>query len=71
MPTVYFPFGRAAVGDEVTRGERVAVEFSWVGVDDGDEVSRRGWATLTEAGQVEGRIFFHSGDDSGFWAVPA
>ncbi|MEV6632192.1 hypothetical protein AB0M54_15715 [Actinoplanes sp. NPDC051470] len=45
------------------------VEFSWEGVDEGDEVSGRGWAALTETGEVEGRIFFHNGDDSGFRAV--
>src|SRR4051812_7716488 len=56
---------------EVPRNGRAGVEFSWAGVDEGDEVSGRGWAALTEAGEVEGRVFFHDGDDSWFRAVRA
>jgi hypothetical protein len=56
---------------EVEHVGRAGVEFSWVGTDEGDEVSGRGWATLNEAGEVEGRLFFHQGDDSGFRAVRA
>ena len=54
---------------EAPRDGRAGVEFSWEGMDEGDEVSGRGWVALTEAGEVEGRIFFHNGDDSGFRAV--
>jgi hypothetical protein len=56
---------------EVERVGRAGVEFSSVGTDEGDEVSGRGWAALNEAGEVEGRLFFHNGDVSGFRAVRA
>ncbi|MEV6341937.1 hypothetical protein [Actinoplanes sp. NPDC051851] len=34
-------------------------------------VTGRGWAALAEDGTLDGRIFFHLGDDSGFHAVRA
>lgn len=49
-------------------GQIVRAEFSWSGSDDSDPMSGRGW--LEVAGdQVQGRIFFHLGDESGFTAV--
>lgn len=54
---------------EVVRDGRPGVEFTWEGGDDGDHVTGRGWAVLTGADTLEGRIFFHLGDDSGFQAV--
>ena len=51
------------------RSDRAGVEFSWEGSDEGDEVSGRGWAAVADDGALEGRIFFHDGDDSGFRAV--
>ena len=48
---------------------RAAVEFSWEGTDDGDEVSGRGWAALQDDGSLHGHIYFHLGDDSDFVAV--
>ncbi|GAA0913414.1 hypothetical protein Vau01_052340 [Virgisporangium aurantiacum] len=56
---------------EDTRDGRVRVEFTWEGSDEGDQVSGRGWAALTDDGSLDGRIVFHLGDDSGFHAVPA
>ncbi|WP_229072226.1 hypothetical protein [Actinoplanes sp. DH11] len=53
----------------VERTGRAGVEFSWQGSDEGDEVSGRGWAAVTDDGALEGRIFFHDGADSGFRAV--
>ncbi len=46
-----------------------AVEFSWEGGDgaDGTPLSGRGWAVLDE-GELNGMIFMHLGDDSGFVA---
>jgi len=44
------------------------VEFSWLGSDEGDEVSGRGWAAIGTDGILVGRIFFHQGDHSGFKA---
>ena len=44
------------------------VDFTWVGTDDGDDVSGRGAATLQDDGSLHGHIYFHMGDDSGFRA---
>ncbi|WP_322769481.1 hypothetical protein [Frankia sp. Cr1] len=52
------------------RDGRTAVEFSWDGDDEGDAVSGRGWATLVDDANLEGHVFFHMGDDSGFRAEP-
>ena len=53
----------------VKRSGRAGVEFSWEGIDEGDDVSGRGWAVVANDGVLDGRIFFHNGDDSGFRAV--
>lgn len=47
------------------------VEFSWEGHDDTDPAHVRGWATVANDGTLEGRIYFHMGDDSGFRAMEA
>ena len=52
----------------VERDGRAGIEFSWEGNDEMDRASGRGWATLTADGSLEGRIFFHMGDDSWFRA---
>jgi hypothetical protein len=54
---------------ETTRDGRPCVEFTWEGSDEGDQVTGRGWGTLAEDGTLDGRIFFHLGDDSGFHAI--
>jgi hypothetical protein len=51
------------------RRAALCVEFTWEGSDEGDQVTGRGWAILAEDGTLNGRIFFHLGDDSGFHAV--
>jgi hypothetical protein len=56
---------------EVVRDGRPGVEFTWEGADDGDRVTGRGWAVLTDDDTLDGRIFFHLGDDSGFQATRA
>ena len=53
---------------EVERDGRPGVEFSWEGNDEMDPASGRGWATLAADDSLEGRIFFHMGDDSSFRA---
>lgn len=53
-----------------TRDGRPCVEFTWEGSDEGDPVSGRGFATLTDEDTLNGRIFFHLGDDSAFQALP-
>jgi hypothetical protein len=45
--------------------ERLA--FSWEGADEMDPVSGRGWAIIAD-GQLQGRLDFHEGDESGFVA---
>jgi hypothetical protein len=54
----------------VERDGRAGVEFTWEGADEGDPVSGRGWAALVDDRIVEGRLFFHMGDESGFRAKP-
>jgi hypothetical protein len=50
---------------------RPGAEFSFQGSDEGDEVSGRGRAVLLDDGTLEGHLYFHMGDDSGFRAVAA
>jgi hypothetical protein len=50
------------------RDGRAGVEFTWEGVDEGDQVSGRGWAVLIDDETIEGHLFFHLGDDSAFRA---
>jgi uncharacterized protein YndB with AHSA1/START domain len=42
--------------------------FEWESDDEMDPLNGRGWATINEKGQLEGRFYFHDGDDSGFIA---
>ena len=46
---------------------RERIDFSWEGQDELDPESGRGWAEI-ENGELNGRIFFHQGDDSTFRA---
>ena len=50
-----------------TVGETKRLEFSWEGQDDGDERLGRGWAVVN-SDYLEGRFYFHLGDDSSFKA---
>ncbi|MBM7789341.1 hypothetical protein [Tenggerimyces flavus] len=54
----------------VERDGRVGVEFTWEGVDEGGQVSGRGWAVVVDAGTIEGHVFLHLGEDSSFRAEP-
>jgi hypothetical protein len=49
-----------------TRDSGPIAEFSWEGIDEGDQRSGRGWVKPTHDGGLVGHIFFHNGDDSGF-----
>jgi hypothetical protein len=49
---------------------RTRIEFSWEGHDEGDQISGRGWAAPIDDTTVEGHLFIHMGDDSGFRAKP-
>lgn len=48
-------------------GNTEKVAFSFEGLDEGDQISGRGWATSSKS-HMEGRIFIHLGDDSNFIA---
>lgn len=61
----------AVEGDLDCRFEGARVEFSWVGEDEGDPANGRGWAEVTKDGRLNGRIYFHRGDDSSFVAQRA
>jgi len=50
-----------------TRDTGNLVDFSFRGVDEGDEVCGRGWAEL-DGDKLTGRIAFHQGDESGYVA---
>ena len=54
---------------EATRDGKACVEFTWEGNDEGDPANGRGWAMLTDSRTLNGHIYFHLGDDSGFQAV--
>lgn len=52
---------------ETRRDGKAAVEWTWEGMDEMDECSGRGWATL-KGEELHGMIFFHGGDNSDFVA---
>jgi len=54
----------------IERDGRVGVEFSWDGADERDPANGRGWAVPIDDETVEGHLFPHLGDDSGFRAKP-
>lgn len=66
-----FQFGLVR-GEMACRGTIVnglqRIEFSWVGQDELDPASGRGWAVI-ENEELRGRIFFHLGDDASFRAM--
>lgn len=68
-----FQFGLVQ-GDMDCRVENVGgtswIAFSWEGGDEMDAASGRGWAVMEKDG-LNGRIFFHEGDESGFWGRKA
>ena len=50
------------------RDGKAAVEWTFEGMDKLDPVCGRAWAKLSDSKTLEGRIFLHNGDDSGFSA---
>lgn len=44
------------------------VDFSWNGDDEGEEVSGRGYLTINDK-MMEGKVFFHFGEESKFTAL--
>jgi hypothetical protein len=51
--------------EQITDVERL--EFSWEGSDENDQALGRGWAVLN-GDYLEGRLYFHLGDNSWFKA---
>ena len=49
------------------RDGKPSIEFSWDGHDEDDQVFGRGWAVV-DGDEMNGMIFFHHGDESGFVA---
>jgi len=45
------------------------IDFSWVGDDEGDQVSGRGTATVNDACELAGHLYFLHGDVSSFGVV--
>ncbi|MEZ6130287.1 MAG: hypothetical protein R3C59_16510 [Planctomycetaceae bacterium] len=65
-----FQFGYVHCGIDwraTERGGQPAVEFSFDGMDEMTPTSGRGWAVLN-GDKLDGMIFFHQGDESGFSA---
>ncbi|MEZ6131156.1 MAG: hypothetical protein R3C59_20985 [Planctomycetaceae bacterium] len=65
-----FQFGYVRCGIDWRTTERAgqpAVEFSFDGMDEMTPTSGRGWAVL-DGNTLDGMIFFHQGDESGFTA---
>lgn len=52
---------------EGLRDGQPAVEFSWDGNAEMDDVNGRGWAVL-KGDELHGMLFFHQGDESDFVA---
>ena len=49
-------------------GEKKRLDFTWDGNDEMDSAMGRGWAAV-DGDALEGHIYFHLGDDSGFKAT--
>ena len=66
----YFQFG-VVEGQIDYRIEKIGdverLEFSWEGADENDAALGRGWAVIT-GDHLEGRLYFHLGDNSWFKA---
>tara|TARA_R110002072_G_scaffold302068_1_gene483671 strand:+ start:2311 stop:2640 length:330 start_codon:yes stop_codon:yes gene_type:complete len=65
-----FQFGYVQCGidwQETERNGQTAVEFSFEGMDEMSPTSGQGWAILN-GDTLDGMIFFHQGDESGFTA---
>ena len=79
----YFEFRKDGRGDfqfgyvqgqidwrDVERDGQPAIEFTFEGMDEMTPSSGRGWAII-EGNSLDGMIFFHQGNESGFTAKKA
>lgn len=62
-----FAFG-CVTGNINGTADANAIEFSWQGNDEMDEVDGQGWAEIQPDGSLEGQICFHGGDEANFIA---
>jgi hypothetical protein len=62
-----FAFG-CVTGQIWGRGDTDAIDFSWDGADEMDEVNGDGWAQIQPDGSLTGAILFHNGDEANFSA---
>ena len=51
-----------------TKDGKPCVEFTWEGNDEMDSAMGSGWAVI-DGDEIEGMLFFHRGDESGFRAT--
>ena len=51
-----------------TFGSVELIQFSFIGEDEGDAVSGRGWALIGRDGKLMGKILFYFGEESQFLA---
>jgi hypothetical protein len=58
-----FAFGVVNATMELEYARRIVL-FTWIGFDEGDEVSGSGSAELDDDGTVEIELSFHNGDDA-------
>ena len=66
----YFQFGLVEGGIDFRVekfGSRERLDFSWAGLDENDPCTGRGYVSSNSDG-LEGRIYFHMGDESWFRA---
>ena len=52
----------------VNQEKNPKIEFTFQGEDEGDPVCGRGWAQFNGK-RLQGKVFFHLGDESGFFAI--
>ena len=58
-------------GEIVNDGGEKRWKFTFEGNDEYDPVSGKGWIKLKNANTIKGKIKFHNGDSSKFWAERA
>ncbi len=56
-------FGALEAGLEIAYG-RTSIDFTWIGFDEGDEVSGEGSAELFDDGSIQIEFAYHNGDEA-------
>jgi len=65
-----FQFGlvQGEMDCRIDRCSNRRIDFTWHGFDEGDELTGRGHAEIID-GELQGHLYVHQGDDSGFRAI--